>query len=163
MSSSPRDPVPLDAVEEDLLRTFTQVWTALPRLMDADLQQLGLPLGEYFVLMHLSEAPGRSLRMSEVAAATDMSLSGATRAVQRLEAAGLVRRERSHDDKRGWHAVLTDAGLDRLRECWPTHLASVRRHFFDHITDEERPVLVRALHRVAAAAPPAYLSTPRPG
>jgi DNA-binding MarR family transcriptional regulator len=148
MAARPGDPVPLDAAEEDLLRTFTQVWSALPRLMDADLQELGLPLGEYFVLMHLSEAPGRGLRMSELAAATDMSLSGTTRAVQRLEAGGLVRRERSGDDRRGWHAVLTDAGLDRLRECWPTHLASVRRHFFDHLTDEERPVLARALHRV---------------
>jgi DNA-binding MarR family transcriptional regulator len=138
MAARPGDPVPLDAAEEDLLRTFSQVWSALPRLMDADLQELGLPLGEYFVLMHLSEAPGRSLRMSELAAATDMSLSGTTRAVQRLEAG----------DRRGWHAVLTDAGLDRLRECWPTHLASVRRHFFDHLTDEERPVLARALHRV---------------
>jgi DNA-binding MarR family transcriptional regulator len=151
MAARPGDPVPLDAAEEDLLRTFSQVWSALPRLMDADLQELGLPLGEYFVLMHLSEAPGRSLRMSEVAAATDMSLSGTTRAVQRLEAGGLVRRERSDDDRRGWHAVLTDAGLDRLRECWPTHLASVRRHFFDHLTDEERPVLARALHRVLSA------------
>lgn len=151
MAARPDDATPLSPEEEDLLRTLTQVWSALPRLMDADLQELGLPLGEYFVLMHLSEAPGRSLRMSEVAAATDMSLSGTTRAVQRLEAGGLVRRERSDDDRRGWHAVLTDAGLDRLRACWPTHLASVRRHFFDHVTDEERPVLARALHRVLSA------------
>ena len=135
------------------MRAFAHVWTVLPRLMEADLlREQGMTLIDYFTLMHLSEAPQRSLRMSELAMATDMSLSGMTRAVQRLESEGLVRRERSADDKRGWHAVLTDAGLARLQECWPVHLASVREHFFDHVTPDERPVITRALQRITAAA-----------
>jgi DNA-binding MarR family transcriptional regulator len=88
---------------------------------------------EYSVLRHLSEAPGRLLRMSELAAACDMSLSGMTRLAAKLESLGYLRRIRCQEDARGANAALTDAGLDRLREAWPTHLASVRRHIFDHL------------------------------
>ena len=73
-----------------------------------------LPLSEYMTLMHLSEAPHRRMRMSELAAACDLSLSGMTRIVTRLETQGLVERVRCEEDARGWNAVLTDAGLARL-------------------------------------------------
>jgi DNA-binding MarR family transcriptional regulator len=78
-----------------------------------------------------------------------------TRVVQRLENAGLVRRERSPDDGRGWHAVLTDAGLVRLEAAWPTHLASVRRHMFDHLGGIDLPALTAALQQMAAESEPA--------
>jgi DNA-binding MarR family transcriptional regulator len=101
--------------------------------------------------MYLSEAPGRRLRMSDLAAAAALSLSGMTRIVQRLEATGLVRRERCIDDRRGWLAVLTDAGLERLREAWPSHLASVRRHIFDQLDEVDLPSLAAAMQRIADA------------
>lgn len=109
-----------------------------------------LSLSEYFTLMHLSEAPGRRQRMSDLAGAGALSLSGMTRIVSRLEGQGLVHRERSCSDGRGWNAVLTDAGLERLRHAWPTHLVSVRRHLFDHLDDVDVHAFTTALQRFAA-------------
>jgi DNA-binding MarR family transcriptional regulator len=104
---------------------------------------------EYFALMHLSEAPNRRLRMSDLATAAALSLSGMTRIVQRLEAAGLVQRERCAHDGRGWLAILTEAGMQRLRQAWPSHLASVRRHVFDHLDAVDLPSVAAALQRMA--------------
>jgi DNA-binding MarR family transcriptional regulator len=99
--------------------------------------------------MFLSEAAGRRLRMGDLALASALSLSGMSRIVDRLEARGLVRRERCSSDARGWEAVLTKAGLDRLQQVWPTHLASVRRHVIDHVQDLDLPTLTAALQRFA--------------
>lgn len=62
-----------------------------------------------------------------------------TRVVARLETQGLIERVRSDDDARGWTAVLTGAGGDRLRQAWPSNLASVRRHFLDHLEGSTSP------------------------
>ena len=149
-------PVPLAAAEEAFLRAFARAILTVPRAFDADLlREQRMSLSEYSALMHLSEAPGRRLRMSELAGAGALSLSGMTRIVHRLEGQGLVHRERSCSDGRGWNAVLTDAGLERLRQAWPTHLASVRRHVFDHLNDVDVPAFATALQRVAADTQPA--------
>lgn len=142
--------MPLTTAEEDFIRAFARAVMAVPRAFDNDLlREQRMSLSEYFTLMHLSEAPSRRLRMSDLAAAAALSLSGMTRIVQRLEAAGLVQRARSADDGRGWHAVLTDAGLERLRQAWPSHLASARRHVFDHLTGVDLPSFTAALQRMA--------------
>jgi DNA-binding MarR family transcriptional regulator len=144
-------PVPLTAEEEAFLRAFARAILTVPRAFDADLlREQRMSLSEYSALMHLSEAPGRRLRMSDLAGAGALSLSGMTRIVNRLEGQGLVDRERSCSDGRGWNAVLTDAGLERLRQAWPTHLASVRRHVFDHLNDADSPAFTAALQRFAA-------------
>ena len=141
---------PLTRKEEAFLRAFGRALIALPRALDVDLIRAhGLPQSEYFVLMHLSEAPGRRLRMSDLARAAALSLSGMTRIVNKLEREGLVGRERSTDDGRGWHAVLTEAGMDRLRQAWPEHLASVRRHIFDHLDGVDLPAVTAALQAMA--------------
>jgi len=143
-------PTPLTATEEEFFRALGRAILTVPRALELDLlRDQHMSLTEYFTLMHLSEAPGRQLRMSDLAAAAALSLSGMTRIVQRLEAAGLVQRERSADDGRGWHAVLTDAGLERLRQAWPSHLASVRRHVFDQLGDVDLPSMAAAMRRVA--------------
>jgi DNA-binding MarR family transcriptional regulator len=100
-------------------------------------------------LMYLSEAPHRLMRMSELAAVCNLSLSGMTRVVTRLEKQGLIERVRCEADARGWNAVLTDAGLARLEEAWPSHLASARRHIFDHLEGADLDRLVQALRRIA--------------
>jgi DNA-binding MarR family transcriptional regulator len=142
---------PLTGQEEAFIRAFARAAMTVPRAFEADLlREQRMSLSEYLTLMHLSEAPGRRLRMSDLAAAAALSLSGMTRIVNRLEEPGLVRRERSADDGRGWHAVLTDAGLERLRQAWPTHLASARRHLFDHLTKVDLAAIAVALQRVAA-------------
>ncbi|WP_369244062.1 MarR family winged helix-turn-helix transcriptional regulator [Streptomyces sp. R41] len=141
---------PLSADEEALLRQLGRVMIVLPRVIDADMmREQRLPLSEYTTLMHLSEAPGRRMRMSELAATANLSLSGMTRVVTRLEKQGLIERTRCDEDARGWNAVLTDAGLARLEEAWPAHLASARRHVFDHLEGTDLTQLVQALRRIA--------------
>ncbi len=79
--------------------------------------------------------------MGEFAGRVLITLSGVTRLVGRLEGEGLVRRERDPEDGRGCYAVLTEAGLLRLREAHPTHLAGVRRLFLSRFTDPELETL----------------------
>jgi DNA-binding MarR family transcriptional regulator len=125
---------PLNRDEEEVARALGRVIMVVPRAIDADLmREQRITLNEYSTLMHLSEAPGRRLRMSELAAACDVSLSGMTRIVTRLEHDGLIERVQCAEDARGSNAVLTDAGLARLEDAYPTHLASVRRHVMDHL------------------------------
>jgi DNA-binding MarR family transcriptional regulator len=140
---------PLTPDEEAVVRALPRVTYVLPRVIDADMMRdQQLPLTEYTTLMHLSEAPQRQMRMGELAVACELSLSGMTRIVTRLEGQGLIERVRSDDDARGWNAVLTDAGLARLEQAWPTNLASVRRHFLDHLEGIDLARLARAIQRV---------------
>lgn len=146
------DLAPLTAAEEAFIRAFTVAAVTMTRAFDADLErEQRMSSNEYLVLVHLSEAPDQRLRMSDLADHAALSLSGMTRIVQRLESLGLVARQRCAEDGRGWNAVLTAAGLDRLREAWPTHLASARRRVFDPLGDVDLAGLAAALERVAAA------------
>ncbi|OZV83836.1 MarR family transcriptional regulator [Micromonospora echinospora] len=145
---------PLTADEEAFLRAFARTILTVPRALDADLlRDQGMSMSEYTALRLLSEAPDRRLRMNDLAVAGALSLSGMSRIVDRLEEQGLVRRQRCPNDRRGYHAVLTDAGFDRLRQAWPAHLASVRRHVFDHLRTSDLPAFTAALQRFAADVP----------
>jgi len=146
--------VPLSVEEEAFLRAWSRAALTVPRALDADLLTgEGMSLSEYTALMHLSEAPGRSLRMSDLASACALSLSGMSRIVSRLEAQGLVERERASCDRRGLNAVLTDAGLGRLRRAWPTHLASVRRQVMDHLSELDLPAVTAAVQNFTSDTP----------
>ncbi|MEO3810671.1 MarR family transcriptional regulator [Sphaerisporangium sp. B11E5] len=151
MSAVTEQPViPLTADEEALLRALRQVMFGLPRALDADLvREQRITLTEYTTLMHLSEAPHRMMRMSELATANELSLSGMTRLVTRMEERGYIQRTKCPEDARGWNAVLTDAGLARLEEAWPTHLRSVRKHVFGHFEGFDLARLAAALSAVA--------------
>jgi DNA-binding MarR family transcriptional regulator len=143
--------VPLSVEEEAFLRAWVRAALKVPPAFDADLLVgQGMSMSDYNALMHLSEAPGRTLRMSDLAAACALSLSGMSRIVSRLEGEGLVQRQRCSSDGRGLNAVLTDAGLARLRRAWPTHLASVRRHMMDHLSGLDLPAVTAALQRFAS-------------
>ena len=123
----------------------------IPRALDADLlESQGLNVTEYSVLMNLSEAPGRSLRMSELANYVSISVSGLTRVIERLTRQGLVERVKAQSDGRGQLAVLTAAGLNRLQQAWPTHLASVRRHVMDHLDGIDLTAFSRAVSAMAS-------------
>ncbi|BCY14924.1 MarR family winged helix-turn-helix transcriptional regulator [Actinoplanes sp. L3-i22] len=127
------------------MRALGRFLLVVPRALDADLiREQRMSASEYSVLRHLSETPDRRMRMSELAAACDMSLSGMTRLAAKLESLGYLKRIRCEEDARGANAVLTESGLERLREAWPTHLDSVRRHIFDHLGELD-------LERLAAA------------
>jgi DNA-binding MarR family transcriptional regulator len=95
----------------------------------------------------LSEAPGRSLRMSDLAVRANSSPSRLSHAVARLEERGWVRREPAPKDGRGTVAVLTDAGVEMLVSTAPGHVAAVREHLFDRLTPEQ----VRDLGDICAA------------
>ncbi|MGK8501569.1 MarR family winged helix-turn-helix transcriptional regulator [Nocardia asiatica] len=105
-------------------------------------------------LMRLSRSPGRRLRMSELAVQTALSTSGVTRLVDRLARAGLVERELDPADRRGAHAVLTEAGAARLAQVLPDYLAAVDRWFVGLLTAPQLAALSEALRIVRDAANP---------
>ena len=117
---------------------FLMSHAQIVRALDAELERAhGLPLTSYDVLIQLSVAPGRRLRMFELADAILLSRSGLTRLVDRLERAGLVERERGEVDPRQMYARLTDRGLDALAEATPTHIAGIRERFLEPLSDEQ--------------------------
>jgi len=135
----------------------------IPRVLDGELMKAqGLNLTEYSVLMNLSESPGWSLRMTELANVVSISVSGLTRVVERLSRQGLVERVRSETDGRGQVAVLTPAGLDRLEQAWPVHLAGVRRLVVDRLAGVDLVAFADALASIASAdiGPPVRRKVP---
>jgi len=132
-----------------LLRAHAQV----TRVLEGELDEAhNLPLASYDVLVQLAEAPDRSLRMSELADAVLLSRSGLTRLVDRLVREGLVERRSCPSDLRGTLAVLTPAGLARLRAASGTHLRGVARHVLSHYSPAELEILGDLLDRLAAPA-----------
>ena len=95
-----------------------------------------------------SEGPDQRLRMSELAKITLASRSRLTHQIDRMEKAGLVRREANPDDRRGLFAVLTDSGLRTLNEAAPFHVEGVRRNVFDILTPEELATVARVSEKV---------------
>jgi DNA-binding MarR family transcriptional regulator len=151
MSATPHsEPEPLSGAEEAVVRAFGRVMLVLPRALDAELtREQRMSLSEYNVLRILSETPDHRMRMSELATSCDMSLSGMTRLAAKLESAGFLERVPCPSDARGFNAVLTDAGLARLEQAWPAHLASVRRHLTDHLDEIDLCKLADALNKIA--------------
>ena len=130
--------VQLNADELGAWRGFLRVHSKLTRELDAELAAAhGLPLSSYEVLLFLADAPDGQLRMAQLADSVLLSPSGLTRLVDRLEKAGLVRRESCPSDRRGFEAVITDDGRAALAEARPTHLSGVRRRFLEHFSTEE--------------------------
>jgi DNA-binding MarR family transcriptional regulator len=130
-------------------RGFLRLHSALVRELDRELEVAhGLPLTQYEVLIHLNNAPGKRLRMSELASSVLLSQSGVTRLVDRLERDGLVVREPCPSDRRGLHARLTEEGSRRLAEARPTHLAGVRERFLSRLDDDELRALAAVWERV---------------
>ena len=145
------DPRWLSADEQQAWRALTAVQMFLPGVLDAQLQRdAGLSHAEYVVLAMLSEAPGRSLRMSELAGLASVSQSRLSHMVARLESRGWVRRERSALDGRGSVGVLTDQGWELVARTAPEHAAAVREAVFDALTPEQVLALRDALSAVRA-------------
>jgi DNA-binding MarR family transcriptional regulator len=106
-----------------------------------------LPHGYYEILVRLSEAPGRALRMSQLAVASTYSKSRLSHAVSRLEEQGLVERLDCPTDRRGQIAQLTEKGFAALEEAAPGHVEQVRRSVLDALTPEQ----VAQLGEISAA------------
>jgi DNA-binding MarR family transcriptional regulator len=136
----------LDPEEQRTWRAFLTASRALMDTLDRELQRdAGMPHAYYEILVRLSEAPERRLRMSELAEASGSSRSRLSHAVARLEASGWVRREDCPTDRRGQVAHLTDEGFAALAAAAPGHVEGVRRHLFDALS----PAQVGQLRRIS--------------
>jgi len=110
----------------------------LPSALDAQLRRdAGLNEFEYYVLAMLSEAPDRTLRMTELARQTNATLPRLSHVVSRLEGRGMVERFPCPDDRRATDARLTDAGWATVVEAAPGHVENVRRLVIDALTEEQ--------------------------
>jgi DNA-binding MarR family transcriptional regulator len=121
--------------------------TLMRRLATELVEETGLTLGDFDVLVQLASAGG-VLRMTDLAARVFSSRSNLTRRIDRLVTEGLVQRTSSVADGRGVVVSLTEAGMTRLRETAPVHLRGVAHLFIEPLTDEELAVLERALEKV---------------
>jgi DNA-binding MarR family transcriptional regulator len=133
-------------------RPFVALLLRLPAVLDAQLQKdAGITQFDYLVLSGLSEAPGRTLRMSELAATASSSMSRLSHVVSRLEAKGWVRREPCPGDGRFINAVLTEEGWRKVEATAPGHVAAVRELLVDTLTSEEFAQLGALSAKILAA------------
>ena len=130
-----------------LLWTHARVLRELEREL---LEQHDLPLTWFDVITRLEVAQGQRLRMQDLAEASLFTRSGLTRLVDRMAAAGLVRREASPEDRRGTYVALTPEGALKLDESWPVHEEGIRRLFGRHLDETDIEAVRRAMAKVLA-------------
>ncbi|RKT55875.1 MarR family winged helix-turn-helix transcriptional regulator [Saccharothrix australiensis] len=138
----------LSADEQRIWRGFMAAVTKFTEHLDRQMQRdSGMPMAYYEILVALSEAPGRALRMSELAVNCHSSRSRLSHAVAKLEKEGLVERRACASDRRGSIAQLTERGFAALDAAAPGHVTAVREHLFDVLTPEQ----LRSLHEISQA------------
>jgi DNA-binding MarR family transcriptional regulator len=131
-------------------RGLLRAHSCLAKRLDAELDRAHrLPMTSYEVLHHLEESTGARMRMCDLAEQAQLSRSGLTRLVDRLERDGLLERCSCQHDARGSYACLTPAGRVRLQEARVTHLGVVRAHFFSRFSEEELTLLADMWERIA--------------
>ncbi|MFD6065270.1 DNA-binding MarR family transcriptional regulator [Rhodococcus wratislaviensis] len=132
----------LSAEEQNTWRAYLDATRLLLQALDRQLtRDAGISFTDFELLVVLSEAPQRQLRMRELADAVTTTRSGVTRAISRLVDTGWVRRVECEDDKRGTLAELTDAGAEKLAAASPGHVAEVRRTMFDLLSPRDVGIL----------------------
>ena len=131
-------------------RSYIETNGDLSAALERDLAEHGLTLGDYQVLVYLSEAEDDSMRMCDLADALQLSPSGLTRRLDGLVGTEHVTRRPSPHDGRVMMAVLTDAGRELLTRTAPHHVRSVRRHIFDHLTEEQVDAMASIFEAIAA-------------
>ncbi len=142
----------LDELHLSAWRNFITAHARLIDRIDHELTDAGcVPLHWYDVLIELAEAPQRRLRMTDLARKVVLSKSGLTRLVDKLENAGLLKRQSAATDGRGAFAVLTDEGLAELRKAWPVYARGIQTHFAQHLSDDEAKVYADSLARMLQA------------
>lgn len=140
----------LDPGQQQAWRAFIVGTTLLMERLDRDLREShDLSLPEYEILVRLSEAPERRLRMAELADSVKNSRSRITHTIARMEREGLVERRQCASDGRGVFAMLTDKGMGRLESAAPLHVESVRSALIDVIEPADLKAIGRAFTAVA--------------
>jgi DNA-binding MarR family transcriptional regulator len=142
----------LDADQQHSWRALLMGMTLLLDRLDEDLRrEFGISLGEYEVLVRLSERPGREMRMAQLADAMAHSRSRVTHTVARMEASGYVTRGTTPEDGRGVVATMTEQGYALLESAAPCHVESVRRNLVDLVDPADFAALGRVMDAVADA------------
>ncbi|MBP8918809.1 MAG: MarR family transcriptional regulator [Micropruina sp.] len=141
----------LTAAQQRIWRDFLAGVSRINERLDTELRPFGLDLGEYEILVNLSEAEQLEMRMSELADRVRQSRSRLTHTVARMEAKGLILRKSCPQDRRGVIAVLTANGLTLLKQAAPYHVASVREVLVDVVDPDDFEALGRAMQAVLDA------------
>ncbi|MEU0099490.1 MULTISPECIES: MarR family transcriptional regulator [unclassified Streptomyces] len=141
--------------EQRTWRAYLHATTLLEDHLDRQLQRdAGMPHTYYGLLVQLSQAPRRRMRMTELARNAKITRSRLSHAIARLERNGWVRREDCPSDKRGQNAVLTDDGYAMLRRSAPGHVEAVRQAMFDRLTPEQASSLGEIMRVLATGLEP---------
>src|SRR6476469_5802377 len=151
MSTPTGEPQWLSDDEQRAWRAYLRGSRLIEEALDRDLQSHGVQLTEYEIISMLSEAPGRRLRMSSLADLVVQSRSRLTHTAARLEKRGWVRRESCLEDRRGVELVLTERGLEAVRDMAQVHIESVRRNIVDTMSPEQFAALGVAMAAVRDA------------
>jgi DNA-binding MarR family transcriptional regulator len=134
-------------------RAVLNAHATLIERIESELARAGLPpLSWYDVLWAVRRAPGRRIRMGQLAESLTLSRGGLTKLADRLEEEGLLRREPADEDGRGFYATITDAGVSLLRQMWAIYAQVLRETFVAPIEQDEASVIAAALTRAQRAA-----------
>jgi len=134
-------------------RAFLQAHARITRRLDEELRaEHDLSLAEYDAIVTIANAPDRRIRMRQLADLVILSKSGVTRLIDRLVLDGLVQRDVCQSDARGAEAVLTPAGLDRLRRASRTHLRGIDEHFLAALGPDDLDAIQRSMRALAERA-----------
>lgn len=153
----------LDEAQLAVWRGFLEAHATVIRKLERDLMdQAGVPLTWYDVLVHLFEAPQGRLRHQVLADSLLLSRSGVTRLVDRMVDAGLVCREASAEDRRVSYVCLTPEGRATLDRAGPGHIHSVAEHFARHLRGPETAALASFFTRLLEEGPPSPIEHEAP-
>ncbi len=133
------------AGELAIWRSLIDTTDELRRILGAQLQQSNLSPADYQVLLALTEARGRRMRSSELAASIDWERSRLSHHLGRMEARGLVRRDDCSTDSRGAEVSLTEDGAGVFRRATAPHMRAIKKHFADALTPEQFEALADIL------------------
>lgn len=138
----------LNPSEMKAWRSYIITSRRLFEALESDISQHGLTLPDYEMLVHLSEAPDRTLRMSELAERSMMSRSRLSHRIKVMEKAGWVKRQPCTDDKRGYYAVMTPKGWNTIKSAAPDHIDSVRARFVDLLSKRDQVAVADVFGRI---------------
>ena len=138
----------LTPTEESAWRKYIVASRRLLEALDDDLAKNGLSLSDYEILVHLSDAKDRSLRMSELAEKTILSRSRLSHRIKYMEGKGWVERQKCASDKRGTWAVMTTKGWNTIVKAAPDHVASIRKRLIDQISKADQANIATIFEKV---------------
>jgi DNA-binding MarR family transcriptional regulator len=138
----------LDEREEQMWRAFSAMRRSLDRAIERQLTGAGLSSADYELLVPLSEAPSHELRARDLGRQVDWDRSRLSHQLRRMEQRGLVVRHECENDARGTMITLTGAGLHAVEAAAPGHVATVRAHFVDLLSEDEIDTLTAVANRV---------------